>query len=36
MVSVHYMKKSELLMLSDVEVYRKCTLHEEVGTVDAV
>ena len=36
MVSVHYMKKSELLMLSEVEVYGKSTLHEEVGTVDAV
>ena len=36
MVSVYYMKKSELLMLSEVEVYRKCTLHEEVGTVEAV
>ena len=36
MVSVHCMKKSELLTLCEVEVYGKCTLHEEVGTVDVV
>ena len=36
MASVHCMNKLELLMLSEVEVYGKCTLHEEVGTVDAV
>ena len=36
MVSVHYMKKSELLKLCEVEVYGRCTLHEEVGTVDVV
>ena len=36
MASVLCMMKSELLMLSEVEVYGKCTLHDEVGTVDAV
>ena len=36
MVSVHCMKKSELLMLSEVEVYGKGTLYEEVGIVDVI